>query len=202
VRRSLVDDGAGGIEESTPIVLYASRKCRVSALNPDDIKLESQGFEPHRHKKVVMVYSPKVERMDVLQIPWGVPPNVIPPVELGDKFAPSYVIELPSTTQVTLTWDGTKYVSNDGNFIVIWSSSVWTFQKLSSPTLSVTFPGFTISQNIFKRPWDVEVGAGYRVVRATAPLKDYRIVWTKHQIDTIGRYHHTSLLIELQKADE
>ena len=204
VRRKFADDGAGGVsDDATPVTLYTNRKCRISALDPDDEELKGMGFDAQRHRKVVMVYSPKIIRKDeFVKVPWDVPPNVAPPEGLADGFAPSYVIVTPAGSK-TLVWSvaNDRYQDSADEYRVEWTGAVWRFSDTIAP-LTHDFTGFTETQNIFKRPWDTEVGASYGVTRATADAMDFRIVWHTHQIDETGGVHHTSLIVELEDDDD
>lgn len=203
VRRKLTDDGAGGVsDEGTPVTLYTARRCRISAIDSDDEELKGFGFDAQRHRKVVMIYSPKIIRdAEYVQVPWGVPPNVAPPEGLADSFAPQYVIDTPAG-EITLVWDAsnTRYEDAGLDYRVYWTGTVWTFEDDVAP-LTYEFLGFTEVQNIFRRPWDVEVDESYAVLQATADTMDFRVVWYKHQIDDTGLVHHTSLVIEFEDDD-
>jgi hypothetical protein len=202
IRKVAADDGAGGLDPDggTPVVLYSNQKSRVTTLNSGDLeKLASHGFSAANHRKVISRYCPKVQRNDFVQIPWGVPPNVVSPAGTADGMAPQVTINTP-TGVATLIWSDSDSKYESGVYSVLWTGVVWRFQDTDAP-VTHDFTGFTQDQNIFKRDWRTEVGASYSVVTETDSDQDYRIVWYQHQIDDFGHSHHTSLVIELESPD-
>lgn len=201
LRGDHADDSGKGIYEASFTTLYAARQCRISILSKDEIELMGWGYASPLNRKVVMVYSPKIIETDFISIPWGVPPNVQPAKGLGDGFANKYTILTPAGSKV-LTWDGTKFIDPSGKYTVMWNGTVWVFtDTFAVVNVTHNFTGFRQGQNIFKRPWSTEVGSGYGVVNAMGDPMLYRIAWMLHQIDEVGNFHHTSLIIGREKLD-
>jgi len=200
VRFKMQDDGAGGVEASdTPVVLYSNIRGRVTTLEFDVDKQVGPGFRAGQFWRVIIPYSPKVLKTDMVRLPWGVPPNVESPEQLWDGFSPKVVISTPDGEK-TLSWDGLKYVDSENKYSVFWSGSVWRFNDTVA-SLTHDFEGYSENQNIFKRPWNTEVGEDYAVLSLTGDSQDFRIVWMKHQYDEFGAYHHTSLIVELEDGN-
>ncbi len=106
------DDGAGGLALDTdnPVNVYLKRRARVTVMSDEDER-EGFGEASGRHWRVIIKYSPNIER--------------------------SHFLRLSASSR--------------------------------------------------KAPINTGI--------------DYRIVYVKHQIDHLGRFHHTTLAIEKEEAD-
>lgn len=205
VQRKKVDDGFGGVKLSDGTVIYSKRRCRVSLRDDSNQFMETQrgsGYDAEKKIQVVMEYSPKVKENFFLRIPWGVPPNLVPVLSLPGSFPPSVIITTPAGSK-TLSWSDTssRYEDSNSEYTVTWTGTVWQFKDTVAP-LTHDFTGFSQSQNIFKRPWDEEVGASYAVTSQTGPTQDHRIMWKKHHFDQPGHKHHTEMYVEIENVDE
>ena len=68
VRRADSDDGYGGVlAEGTITNIYKNRKCRISTMTDED-EQTLYGNASGQHWRVVMEYSPDIERSDFLSL--------------------------------------------------------------------------------------------------------------------------------------
>lgn len=209
IRRTAADDGAGGVDDTgTEIVLYTDRKCRITTLDPNDEQMRDFGFRARQHRKVILVYSPKIQRNDeFLRLKWGIPPNVGTFEGAPDNAAPVYLVTHPAPGTETLTWDValSRWQNSAATMRMEFTGGVWQFDD-DINTLTVSQADLTSAdQNPWPHhawPWfgTVSAPATYSVVKAASSI-DYKVVWHKHQYDDFVRKHHTSVVIELEDAD-
>jgi len=206
VRHIFVDDGAGGVVDTgIPLTLYASRRCRISTLDPNDVELKGYGFDARRHRKVVMIYSPKIQGdSEFIKVPQNVPFNSDTPGTAPDGTGESYtLVHLLGT--VTLTWDESLegWANSGGTIIIAWDSgnARWKFTDILNSFTWNDDSGISRQQNVIRAavaPW---VDGEDYVLSLVEVERFYRIVWHSHQIDDVGAVHHTSIVIELEQED-
>lgn len=203
VKRVMVDDGAGGVSDTgTPLVLYDGIKCRITTIQPDDEEMQGYGYNAQQHRKIIFPYSPKVSRQDCyVQIPWGIPPNIVSPDTAPDGTASSYSMTHPTGVE-TLTWDGSKWANGADTMTLEWSAPQWVFtDSINTFTQSIEYAWAGEDVNPWGNTnWIWNPASSYSVSLAVSDLS-YRILWHKHQSDEQGGVHHTSAVIELQDID-
>jgi hypothetical protein len=151
-----------------------------------------------------MEYAPKVQRNDFVRLPWGVPPNIVTPLNLADGTPPSAYIALPGVTytSVTFTWVDSVFWEDDaGGSIALFpngeATPKWEFLN-QEDSVSLILGAVATTNPFAHYLWGEQ--SGYSVDQ-TVNTVDYRIVWYKHQSDDQGGQHHTSMVIELEDGD-
>lgn len=196
IRKTPSDDTAGGIvPEGTEVTVYSGQSCRISMLQENKDILEGFGIDSGKAWRIVMAYSPKVQRTDFIRIPWDTIPNVMAPVGLPDGTPASATVSTgnPIDATILFTWDGSVW-TDDATSTVVLSiiAGLWHFSN-SEDSLS-----FDVCDEDFN-PWYsaawAEEASAYAITFPDATL-DYRIVWMKQHIDDVGGTHHTSLIFE------
>jgi hypothetical protein len=201
IRKADADDGAGGIvPDGAETTVYADRRCRCTLLSPEE-EMKEFGQAGGKHWRVLMEHSPNVREADFLRIPWGNPANNRPPVlatvwpTWGKVMTPAGVILLETDAASPPT-----YTDDTGDYGVGCTDMGWVLSDLSGEDSVGVFLGGLVTDN----PWLLSgwpaVGneSGYWLVEYGWAALDYRVVYAKDQIDEVGGFHHTSVVMELE----
>jgi len=130
----------------------------------------------------------KILNSDFVVVHWGTPPNVVTPLNVPDNTGPQIVMGTISGDKI-FTWNPTSSKwENGANFVSV-SEGVWTISNGSS---SRTYNSLDTC---------VELEEDFQFYRFTAPPVYYKIIRYKHQLDVDGRWHHTTLQVELDDRD-
>jgi len=203
IRRVPGDDGAGGLDdEGSEDVLYTSKKCRITTVEPDDEELRGFGYNAQQHRRVIMPYSPSIHRKnEFLRIPFGVPPNVYSGDLAPDGSASEYTVTHPTGSEV-LTWD--KFLAKWQNLATTmrmeFVGGAWTFEDEINVLTTIVADLTDSTHNPWiHHSWPWNPSGSYGITQG--PATDHRIIWHKHQYDETGGVHHTSVVIELEDED-
>jgi len=197
------DDGDGGIGLSdAPTPVISGWNCRITIMSDED---EQEGFGnvTGRRWKVIGDWAPNIERSDFLRVPWGTFPNIEGAGGLSAGVPPRITLLRDGVPQTDLEWDYTaqEYV-NGGDQSISWDGSNWVLTDTLNGD-SFTWPDTIEEHHNFLNYPEAAVsdgGATYELT-GTGDSQDYRVTYTKPQIDDLGDDHHTSLAIELEEAD-
>jgi len=202
IRFADADDGAGGIvPKGSEAVVYAGRKCRLTMLDPEE-EIKDFGQAGGKHWRVLMEYSPNVREADFLRVPWGTPATN----GEGDGQPISGKIMTPNDDIVELVSDGATVptYSDGGDYSLAHAGSTWTLTY--TPVGAVLALSGDADDNPFALPGWPAAGdsGGYWYVQGSTAWAalDFRVVWVKDQIDEGGAWHHTSIVMELEDADD
>lgn len=196
LRYADADDGYGGVTQGVVTTIYSNRKCRITLMTDED---EQKGFGNVSGKKwdVILEYSPNIVTSDFLQVSWGAPCNVTPPV---DGTLPYYGRVMTPDNIKTLTSDGNSpptYADATGDYTVTWGGAAWSFED-ADEVHTIALAG-AATDNPFTLSWpDAGDSDGYWLRDYGWGPKLFRVLWVKHQIDEFGSNHHTSVKMELE----
>jgi len=198
IRKADADDGAGGvIPGGSETTIYSSRKCRITNMDGEDQQKLFGNSSEHRWL-VLFEFSPNIAKSDFVRVAWGTFPNLASGAGQGDQHPPQAVVSTPGGNQ-TLNWSEANgwYEDSTGDYTLEFAGGVWTFTDAVAVD-SVDLPSYVIeSHNPFLPDWSA-LNANYSVVSTGGPNLEYRILWRKDQIDDQGRWHHTSVVMELE----
>jgi len=201
IRKADADDGAGGvIPGGAETTIYSDRKCRITNMDGEDQQKLFGNSSEHRWL-VMFEFSPNIGKSDFVRVPWGTFPNLQAPAGAGDQFPHSAVISTPAG-DVTINWSvaNGRYEDSTGDYYLEFSEgSGWAFFD------NVEGQAFTLesyvaeTHNPFLPDWlALPFVEDYSVVSTGGPVQDFRVTWRKDQIDDAGRWHHTSVVMELE----
>ena len=200
VRKADGDDGAGGTIPGVETSVYASRKCRITTLDAED-EQQMFGEATGLKWKILLEYSPNLQRSDFIKVPFGTFPNQHAPLGTGDGWPWTLNITTPGGAKV-LEWsvDNSRFQDSAEEYTLHWNGTAWEFNDTIAP-LTHTFTGHLQEHTIFKLDWTSEVGAGYSVDSYTGTTRSYRVLFEKDQLDHEGGHHHTSAVMEYEDVD-
>jgi len=199
IRKADADDGAGGIVPGgAETTVYADRRCRCTLLSPEE-EMKEFGQAGGKHWRVLMEHSPNVREADFLRIPWGNPANNRPPVlatvwpTWGKVMTPAGVILLETDAASPPT-----YTDDTGDYSLEWTGAEWQLTDDAAAD-TVALGGLVTDNPWLLGSWPAAGDAGgYWLVEYGWAALDYRVVYAKDQIDEVGGFHHTSIVMELE----
>jgi hypothetical protein len=125
---------------------------------------------------------------DYLRVYWGTIPNVVSHPDVPFNLGPEIWIETPEGPE-KLTWSLCDGLYEGETINIYPDSDTWC---IGGEVEHCFNPGQFVCQSFPE---------GYRFIRTSGPPVDYKIIRFNHLTDDFGKYHHTTLQIEVEDID-